>query len=72
MISVRIRDTGGIGIPQVFQQMFKIDAGLAHVSLRESALRRKRTVDGGAGEIKVREANFGVGAQTGESGSGKG
>jgi hypothetical protein len=41
--------------------MFKIDAGLAHVSLRESALRRKRTVDGGAGEIKVREANFGVG-----------
>jgi len=27
-----------VGIPQVFQQMFKIDAGLAHVLLHESAL----------------------------------
>jgi hypothetical protein len=44
--------------------MFKIDAGLAHVSLRESVLRRKRTVDGGAGEIKAREANFVVGVRS--------
>jgi len=29
------------------------------------------TVDGGRGEIKAREANFGVGAQTGEIEAGK-
>lgn len=45
--------------------MFKIDAGLAHVLLRESAL-CSGTVDGGAGEIKAREAKFWVGPQANE------
>ena len=44
--------------------MFKIDAGLAHVLLNEFALRGEGTVDGGAGEIKAREANFVVGVRS--------
>jgi putative PIN family toxin of toxin-antitoxin system len=44
--------------------MLKIDAGLAHVLLQESALcgegteGTEGTVDGGVGEIKAREPNF--------------
>jgi len=41
--------------------MFKIDAGLAHISSHESALCRERTVDGGTGEINARGAPFGMG-----------